>query len=861
MKKLSKLVAFATSLVAVTAFTIIGCSDISSSGDDSSATVTSGTANRIESAKSIALTIDVTADSNLVDFSSAEDESTRTLTPVTLDSTKVKFYLGGTDLVTNEKLTIKEVTFVKKGSSTKEGTITLDLDPSNYRFTLVALPKMKNGEIDVTGTTKADDDPTNFTALSAYVSNAVLIGYANADLRYSSESEHINFKMTSDGLTGNGKLSLKFYLKGWSTNSKSQRADANNSESAYVIASAKIGLYDIKTGELIADSEVSSQDFTSKESTSNTVDYTGGTVGASLPAGTYDFRVTFTRTNTEGVTKTYPFGDSIMILPGQVTTATLGIPDLLELAPIAPTEFTVGYIPPTNGEYDDSDYYKVIFNWKEDDTNDGSKVEQYFEIQLYDITTSTDIVPAAFKTAGENKAENWASSDAGSAEAVNENTYRYNTQFYGLTEYYYYSGTGNSAVKNIIEKAPTWYCGSLQKDNHCAGFYVELGKRYLARIRAVNAVDKSPWVYSKGYNVTAPTVTLTKDIDVTREESAIGTTRTDTAVKFNTDIINLFRIKYERNGGSFTSGALSSVYYFDQLAEGNPIMVPNGTATISLETDVVNSAAGAATSYTPTNFAKPYNGGQAITLKDSTGTQTWVSWKLWGADGKKSAYPTVFTKATTYPTSGDIPVYYVTETLASADVNGSTTGYKIASSQPTDETSLTSTDYYTTDGLPTNYKGYKNLTLYANYTNNTTFTVELANKADFRLEENVTFKVVGSGGGEGTQPVFGTAGVVEAYDQIKVFRSGVDDSSKSYTTTLLTFSWTLKEGSTVKYDKVVLSIDQANSGNVYVYDMTTGTAKWAISTLQPGIYTATLKGYLMSNSKVPYELPITIRLN
>lgn len=859
MKKLSKLVALATSLVAVTAFTIIGCSNFSSSDDDNAATVTTGATTRKSSANSIALEIGVTADSDLVKFSAASNDSARTITPDALDSSLVKFYLGGTDLVTNTPLTMREVTFVADASSTTKGTVVIDLAPSNYRFTLVALPKLKTTgtttTIDSTGTTKADDDPTNFTTLSTFVTNAVLIGYANADLRYTTESEHINFKMTSDGLTGNGTLNLKFYLKGWSANSLGQRSDANDDSSAFVIGAAKIGLYNIRTGALITGSEDAAVDFTGKTSDTATVSYTGGSAASALPAGTYDVRVTFTRKNTQGVTKTYVFGDSIMILPGQVTEETLGIPDLLPLAPAKPASFTVGYLAPETGNNNDSDYYKVIFNWTEDDTDDASKVEQYFEIQLYEIPADAGITPETFKTAGENVVANWASSDGDTAaESATENTYRYNTNFYGMTEYYYYSGTGSSSTKNVIEKAPTWYCGSLQKDNHFAGFYLELGKRYLARIRAVNDVDKSAWEYAVSYSATGtdpapnpPTLTLTKDIDVTRDESSISTTRTDTVYKFNTDIINLYRLKYELNGGSFTSGAVDQVYYFDQLKEGVPLMVPDGTQTISIDADAVNCAT-----------TKPYNGGSSITLKDSTGTQDWVSWKLWGADGTMSAYPNKFTKATTYAAG---TTYYVTEDIsASPDINGSNVGYKIAATQPT---SITASDnYYVDSKMPTNYMGYKNLTLYANYKNDTTFVVEIANKADYRLESNVDFKVVGSGGGEGAQPIFGTAGVVAAYDSITVNRNGKDASNKAYNTTVLTFSWDYKADAVAKYDRLELTLDKQNKGGIYTYDITNKTAKVNVQQYESqSMITATLKAYTSSNPKAPYELPIYIRLN
>lgn len=843
MKKLSKLVALATSLVAVTAFTIIGCSNLSSSDDDNAATVTTGATTRKSSANSIALEIGVTADSDLVNFSETSDGSARTITPEALVASKVKFYLGGTDLVTGKPIDVIPVEFIPTstdaGTAGKEGTVTINLEPSNYRFTLTALLVDANGKTDV------DLHASSYSALAAYVENAVLIGYANADLRYSDEAEHINFKMTSDGLTGKGTVDFKFWLKDWTAASLAQTIGGTGTDAGtLVIADAKIGLYDIRTGTALSGSEITGQTFVDKYAEADALSYTGNT--AELVAGTYDLKVTF-RMHVNGVEKQYVFGDSIMILPGQKTSHTFAIPDILDLKPAKPKTFSVGYLTPETGAYNDNDYYKILFKWTEDDAEPGSKVEQYFEIQLYDITNVTAIKPIAACAGGENTPDPtatpaydpWESSDGNNAvapAAATANTQRYTTDFYGLTE----------------DNRPSWYCGSLQKDNTFAGFYVELGKRYLARIRAVNEVGASDWVYALSKTAAAAPTAKIAIGEVTREDSSITTVKTLTANKFNTDIINLYRLKYETNGGAFT-GVIEQTYYFDQILEGTPIMIPDGTATVSLDSGVTNSLTGA---------SAPYNGGTAITLKK--GNQEWANWKIYSATGV--TYPNKFDVQAAGPKVAG-KVYYKTKTLTTADVNGSTVGYEVDSAVPD---TLTADTYYLDSGKPTNYLGYKNLTLYANYTK-TTFTVTLANKEDYLLEKNVELKMTGTGtattGADSLKPTYGTSGVVTAYNMITVNRTIIDstDATKQYKVTTLTFEYTYDADAFGKYDKVTLVFDRQGVGNISTQDMATsttgGTATVNIAALPRGSYTVKLVAYVTSTANAAFELPLYIKLN
>ena len=702
MKKFSKLAALAASLVVASALAITGCSDIFSSDDG---VASQGYTSADSSVVSKSLTLNVTSNSDLVDFSNASlsEIGARTIAPEAVNSSTLDFYLYAWDLIAEAEKSLTKVTFAGTNSSTTEGSITVELDASNYRFTLVAVPQ---------GTTVSTTNPD----IQAVIKKAYLIAYATADLRYTEEAASVNFVLSSDGLTGDTcSLDLLLYLKDWSESSRAlQQADGTA-----VISVASVGLYDITTGAVDTDTLVDKEfDFSTALSDTTAKHYYGTSgndaLSTSLTAGTYDLTVTFRLANG----KTFIYSEPVILLPNQKTSAKIGIPEVIDQPPEAPTNFQAGYIAPV---YADSDYYKVVFNWE-----DNSKKELYYELDLYDITATNSITMESANVAGI-----WTGSGTG-----NTVTYANST-----------SNPSDSSKETVVfyglkqESGPNWYAGSLNRNNTYAVFYIELGKRYLARIRAVNSAGNSDYatvsVAASTYaaaavgtdTTTATNATLAHDAycvpyattytvpakQATAEKAYLTDSETETATAFNTEIINLFRVTYELSGGQFSS-SLDTIYFFDQIKDGNPIMQPDSVRTITLATDIINSD------------KTIYNNNSAITLKygtDSATAKKWTSWKVGSISG--TSYESDYTACTTTTTYNAKETYYT-------EVSTGTYAVTILTDAP-----ATSDwpNYYTGTLKP--YTGSTNLVLYANYTSNT-FGVTIKNVADYLIEENLGIK-------------------------------------------------------------------------------------------------------------------------
>lgn len=782
MKKITKIVALAATVMS---FFFTSCNNLSTD-----ASISGDFKQKIES-----FDIEVTADSDLVDFSSstidlsseseiAKSIAARTIAPAALDGTSgLKFYLGGLNKVTAEKLYATNVTFVGDTGSKTKGKVTVDLEPSNYSFTLVALLDADATNAGITSTTE----------VSSLLDKAVLVGYANADLRYPKEAAKVNFYLSSDGLAGTGSVDFKFYLDEWSDSSKNQKigGDGSNKDNN-VISDATIKLTNYRTNLLVTGTDSTGVNFTNNDKSTKTIDYNSSTLTAlaTLAAGTYNIVVSFTKDG-----RIYSYSDDVKVLPSQITTATIGIPDLLVGAPEAPTDFVQTYAEPAAN---DSDNYYVYFTWA-----DNSKTEQYFEVQLFDITDTTIAVDA------ENKKETWTDSKTGT------NTYSYTTDFYGLKD----------------TSKPSWYAGSLQKNNKFAAFYMPLGKRYLARIRAVSEAGESEWVYAK--NPTSDTESITLNVsEVTAEDVKLSVSKELKGKKFVTNIINLYRISYMPNGGSFES-AQQTVFYFSQTVDGTAIMCPDGK-------------------YSNT---KPYVTPDGnISLKQ--GNIFWTNWKINQTSGK--TYPSEFKQfvkdsdsdSNTFDSS---KLYYVVATLTEADINGNMSYYSIAPTQPT--TAEQADGKYYNTGVPQKYKGFSNLILYANYTKNT-FGVQIDNPADNLFSTNYTISVTGSG--TGTAPSITISSTNKNSGACLIERSGTD-----YTLTLAKWAFTAKDNAKVTYSKITGELFEmgTSAGDVSkgFYTASSNQIDMGLTTLTAGKYKLIFKGYVGA-SQQPYTYTVYISL-
>ena len=570
--------------------------------------------------------------------------SAREITPPAYNSSELNFYLGGVVRHTKnqtENVVVQKVSFKASEDSDSSGVVTANLNSLTYELTLLAIP----ASADTTTLTET-------TLISDLVPKAVLFGSATADLKYN-DGEEVKFYLSSDSLSGSGEYDISLYLKDWSAKSLATVDSVRNSS---VVSNVNIGLYKLSGGSLLSeDYFVEDEDFSSALSSSSAVSYHNSTV----PAGTYNLVVSFSYNG-----KLYTYSDKIIILSYQTTSATIGIPDLLQVVPSAPTNFKQGYLIPSS---DESDYYRVAFEWE-----DNSNTETSFEIQLIDVS--------------ENE-------NATAVSANNETFWNNNS-----------SSSNTISYTSSFDNSSEWFAGSLSKNSTNAVFYMLLGKRFYARIRAINNIGGSEWCYALSDAVSVSVAAGAS----TAEEAVLSYAKTFSSTAFNSPVINLFRLKYNLSGGTL-SPSITTIYYFDQNDGGNPILCPDGIATSST-----------------------YNSGSALTLVN--GTLSWSHWACTSANG--DAYQNSFTRCTSVADFDSSTTYYVPWTQE-ADVNGSTVIYKPAEPQPSEFTAVTYSNYYVSDGKPANYVGYKNLNLYAVFED----TGGSGVAADYSIKNNLTFSV------------------------------------------------------------------------------------------------------------------------
>ena len=553
MKKIAKITALAVGLFALL---FAGCSDISTAD----ATISTTPSSSSDSYKS--LTLGVTSSSNLVDFSGSSDDG-RTILPTAQQVGNLFFYLcykNNTAKATAYSAPVNvAVTADANDATGHTGTVVINLKKADYDFKLYAVPK--DG---------ATDAPAYSTEAAVQLA-AVLVGYANADIR---TDDKVDFYLTSEGLTKNGSVSLKLYTDGWDL------ANFDGYSSAQQITFTKKTTLDSVTytvGDIYSGSD-------------KTVDLTGVTSAptdanyvVTVAPGTYNFEVKFIGSGTDA--KTYTWSDRLIVLPGQATEQTIGIPLVIAKKPEAPTDFKVGYIDPDN---DTTQYYTAEFVW------DGSAIdnEEKFVLQLMNLpSTVTDTYLTNYNTAitatGATQTALQSAWDTLESYAGTDSVKEYSNDFYG-DEY-------------------VWINGSLQKNNEMAQFKLMLGSRYVARLCARNDAGDSNWVYA----------TLGDDIaaDPTKEILA--------ANKFTSISINRFRVEYDLSGGTLkdkNDADVGTVYYYCQEFKTTDA---GGTTTGGIE---IMDASGK-TDYT----FHVTNANSAVTADEPKLTlsgSTWTNWLL-----------------------------------------------------------------------------------------------------------------------------------------------------------------------------------------------------------------------------------------
>lgn len=335
--------------------------------------------------------------------------------------------------------------------------------------------------------------------------DAVLIGYSSMDML---NGDTAKFTLSPDGLTKEAKIAMKLYTDGWELPAG---------------FTAKAGIYLLTTGaDAGADATPTEKDvaFTA---TSIDADHAVDYAIASFAPGTYLFKVTFEKTN-----KKFYWSDVLVVLPGKTIENAVGIPNIIGEKPAAPTVFKAGYVENTEDKY--SGWYTTAFEWER-----GSKNENNFEIEVLEFNDADTVTPPT-------------SDDEWTTALADGTSVTYGSKFSSEANY---------------------ESGSLLSGNTKAQFRLELGKRYFARIRAVNDAGESAW-------------TLVKLADAPAEPT--GTKA------FTGNTINRYRLTYFMNGGAYydnkaeadadTAGKTADIveYYCENSTAGTAIKTADGTA-------------------------------------------------------------------------------------------------------------------------------------------------------------------------------------------------------------------------------------------------------------------------------------------
>lgn len=284
------------------------------------------------------------------------------------------------------------------------------------------------------------------------------------------------------------------------------------------INSVRLGIYNLTNGTVVNYSDDSSTVVTVTKSAGTTIAFpsTFGDSSKDLAPGTYTFKVEFLNEKNECEAE---WSDSLVILPGKTNDKSVAVPNVIGAVPEPATDFTASYVKDT--EDSTPGFYDVKFEWN----GDACVNERSFEIDLLEVTGKT----VATMPVSDEK---WdaAVTAASPAKVVT----------YGA---------------DVIEKQ-LYVEGSLLANNTSLTMKLPLGKAYVARIRAVNRAGSSDNAY-----VTVGTGKGTEKV-------------------FEGTFINLFRIRYNLQGGTYTpaTGTAQTTPIVDYASKEIAYLVPDTKA-------------------------------------------------------------------------------------------------------------------------------------------------------------------------------------------------------------------------------------------------------------------------------------------
>ena len=572
-------------------------------------------------------------------FSFPTKSNSRTILPGEVETNNLDFYLVYKDTVNSTDSLYTKIDFIKSEQST---TGSVKRGSFSLPFTL---SDYQFSLYAVPEGTKISDN----NGVSDISSKSLFVGTANADLRFNDE---VTFHMKANSSsTGQGSINITLthendwtIPKGYKVTVGLYNVDDKNDTPKYPTGTAQ-DLIDATSG----DKTMGSQVFKCTDPV--------------IPQGEYNLVVKYNKFASDGNTleKTFEYSEKVIILMNQTSTGTVIIPEILDKKPAAPANFKAQFKDPKDST---KNSYEVNFTWEDKSNN-----EREFIIDLLTLADATDYLKLPATD------DEWS--------AINQTPVSYN--------------------RATFDTADNKVNGSLNKGNTSATFYLELEKRYIARICASNDAGKSDWVY------------LTWQDAVTNDWQAFES---------SVQTINRFRITYNLNGGNFAAadpdgGSVANppalVYYASQHTT-----VPETTpaAPVASEThNVILSPDGITTQKWVTNIKgkDTIQTATAITLtKEGNYFLKWTK----GAEGGTDYDTTV--------TVEDKPATFVKNikyypSTATNDKLG------FLSTQPTKDTYSDSAF----DGIKVRkaasnlYTGFKNLDLVANYDTTRNITVEI----------------------------------------------------------------------------------------------------------------------------------------
>lgn len=580
--------------------------------------------------------VNFTADSNGL-FSFPTKNNSRTILPGEVETNNLDFYLVYKDTVNSQASTEPVYKKIDFIKSEQSTTGSVKRGSFSLPFTL------SDYQFSLYAVPKGA--VAENSKVSEIPSKSLFVGTANADLRFNDE---VTFHMKANS-SSNGQGSINITLK-----------HENNwpIPKGYKVT---VGLYSVddktdtpkypKTAEDLIDATSEEKNMESKIFQCTT---------PTIPQGEYNLVVKYNKIKTDGTTveKTYEYSEKVIILMNQMSTGTVIIPEILEKKPAAPANFKAQFKDPKDST---KNSYEVNFTWEDKSNN-----EREFIIDLLTLDDAKGYLKLPAKD------DEWNN--------INQTPVSYNRATFDTAD-------------NKVD-------GSLNKGNTSATFYLELEKRYIARICASNDAGKSDWVY------------LTWQDNVTNDWQAFEP---------SVQTINRFRITYNLNGGKFAAadadgGSVANppalVYYASQHTKA-----PETTPAASTTHNVILSPDGITTQNWVTNIkgkdtiADP----TAITLtKEGNYFLKWTK----GAEGGTD-YDTTVTVENKPATFVKNIKYY--PSTATNDKLG------FLSTQPTKATyGDPAFDGIKVRKAASNlYTGFKNLDLVANYDTTRNITVEI----------------------------------------------------------------------------------------------------------------------------------------